>query len=160
MTGRQWNKVQPKSARDAMQLCLEHARVKHNRSVDTVAEMMGEVNKWTFYKWLETGSLPLRLIKSYEHACGIDFVSRWLVISSGKLVIEIPAGRAVDVNDIQVLQASAHEAIGHLIRFYSGDEGYTATLATVQAALEQLVWHKINVEKFQQPEIPFEEVLS
>lgn len=157
MTGRRWSKVQPKSLRNAMELCLDHARIKHNRSVDSVADMMGEVNKWTFYKWLETGGLPARMIKPFELACGIDFVSRWLVASSGKLVLEIPSGRKGGPEDIQALQASAHDAIGALLRFYGGQADADATLAAVQTALEQMAWHKINVEKFQQPEIPFDE---
>lgn len=157
MSGRHWSKVQPKSLRHAMELCLDHARAKHNRSVDSVAEMMGEVNKWTFYKWMETGGLPTRFIKPFEMACGINFVTRWLVISDGKLVLEIPTGRVVGVNDIQTLQASAHEAIGALIRFYNEQADAQDTLAAVQTALERMAWHKINVEKFQQPEIPFDE---
>lgn len=157
MSGRHWHKVQPKSLRDATDLCLAYAKAKHNRSVDTVAEMMGEVNKWTFYKWIETGSLPARLIKPFQHACGIDFVSRWFVISDGKMVIDIPVGRKAVPHDIQVLQASAHDAIGRLITFYADHSEYIETLAALQTALEGLAWHKINVEKYQQPEIPFDE---
>ena len=50
---RNWKKVQPRDLRDAMDLCTEYARDKHNRSVDQIAELMGEVNKWT--RFIPTG---------------------------------------------------------------------------------------------------------
>lgn len=140
-----------------MDLCLEFARERHNRSVDSVAELMGEVNKWTLYKWMEAGSLPARLIKPFEHACGIDFVSRWLAMSGNKLVIEIPKGRKGTMEDMQALQSTTHDAIGALMKFYDDKADAEATLAAVQTALERMAWHKGNVEKYRQPELPFDE---
>lgn len=157
MSRRNWSKAQPKSLRNAMELCLDYAKLKHNRSIETVAELMGEVNKWTLYKWIEAGSLPLRLLHPFEHACGIDFVSRWLVISRGKLIIDIPIGRKGGPEDIQALQASAHDAIGAVITFYSDRADAATTLAAVQTAMEGFAWHRLNVEKYHQPELPFDE---
>lgn len=156
MANRNWKTAQPRDLRDAMDLCVEFARVKHNRSVDTVAELMGEVNKWTLYKWMQEASLPLRLVKPFEHACGVDYVSRWLALSGNKLVIDIPLGRKCGPVEIQDLQAASHEAIGVLMKFYSEQGNVEETVAALQTALERMAWHRGNVEKYRQPELPFE----
>jgi hypothetical protein len=157
MSKRNWKHVQPRDLRDAMDLCVEYAKAKNNRSIDTIADLMGLASKWTLYKWMQEASLPSRLIKPFEHACGIDFVSRWLVVSGGKLVIEIPKGRKGKPDDIQSLQAATHEAVGALIKFYADQADTDATLAALQTALERMAWHKGNVEKYRQPELPFDE---
>ena len=157
MSGRNWKRVQPGDLRGAMDLCLEYARAKHNRSVDSVAELMGLASKWTLYKWVQEASLPSRLIKPFEHACGIDYVSRWLVVSGGKLVIEIPKGRNGTPEDVQVLQAATHEANGAVMQFYEGKISAEKALAAIQAALENMAWHKGNIENYRQPMLPFDE---
>jgi hypothetical protein len=157
MSRRNWKRVQPRDLRDSMDKCLDYARENHNRSVDHIAELMGLPSKWTLYKWIQEASLPSRLIKSFEHACGVDFVSRWLAISGGKLVIDIPKGRKQGPEDIQALQEATHEAIGALIKFYNDQADADTALAAVQTALERLAWHKMNVEKSHQPELPFDE---
>ncbi len=156
MAKRNWKRLQPNSLNHAMELCLEHAKERHNRSVDNVADLIG-ANKWTLYKYLESGAMPARLIRPFEFACGIDFISRWLVISSGRLVIDIPKGRAVVPEDIGALQAATHEAIGALMKFYADGAELDETLASVQTALERLAWHRGNVETYRQPELPFDE---
>jgi len=157
MAKRNWKHAQPLDLRHAMDLCLEYAKEKHNRSADNIADLMGEVNKWTLYKWIEAGSMPVRLVKPFEHACGIDFLSRWLAMSGNKLVIEIPIGKIADAEDIHSLQEITHEAVGSLIKFYHQQAGADETLAAVQNALERLAWHRGNVSKCQQPEIPFDD---
>jgi len=157
MAKRNWKREQPRDIRHAMDLCLEYAKEKHNLSADNVADLMSEVNKWTLYKWIEAGSMPVRKVKAFEHACGIDYLSRWLAMSGNKLVIEIPIGRMAEPEDIHTLQEITHEAIGSLIKFYHQQAGADETVAAVQTALERLAWHRGNVTKCQQPEIPFED---
>jgi len=157
MSARNWKRVQPRDLRDAMDLCLEYAKAKHNRSVDNVADLMSLASKWTLYKWIQEASMPARSIKGFEHACGIDYVSRWLVVSGGKLVIDIPKGRKGGPQDIQALQSASHDAIGALMKFYEDKSNAEDTLAAVQTALERMAWHKGNVEKYRQPELPFDE---
>lgn len=156
MSRQNWRAVRPLDLRDAMDWCTKYAKAKHNRSVDTVADLMG-VNKWTLYKWMAEADMPARLIKNFEHACGIDYVSRWLVISSGKLVIDVPKGKACGAKDIQRLQTANNDAVGALLKFYDDLADVDATLAAIQAALEQTAWHRGNVEKYRQPELPFDE---
>lgn len=157
MSGRNWKRMQPRDLRGAMDLCLEYAKAKHNRSVDTVADLMGLTSKWTLYKWIQEASLPSRLIKPFEFACGIDFVSRWLVVSGGKMVIDIPKGRKGGPRDIQALQSATHDAIGALMTFYEDKSNAEDTLAAIQTALERMAWHKGNVEKYRQPELSFDD---
>jgi len=158
MARRNWRNVQPIDLRDAMDLCTEYAREKHNRSIDQISDLMGLPSKWTLYKWMQEASLPARSIKNFELACGASFVSRWLVVSSGnKLVIDIPKGRRITDEDILSLQEVINVAINALIKFYRQQDDLTGTIASIQSAMEQLAWHKGNVEKFQQPELPFDE---
>ena len=157
MSARNWKRTQPRDLRDAMNLCLEYAKVKHNLSVDSVADRMGLVNKWTLYKWVQECNLPARLIKSFEHSCGIDFVSRWFVISEGKMLIDIPKGRKGTPEDIQTLLAVTHESNGAVMRFYKNEISVEEALAAIQTALENTAWHKVNIEKYRQPELPFDE---
>lgn len=156
MARHSWKKVQASNLNQAMELCLEHGRDKHNRSVEGVSDLMG-VNHWTLYKWMSSGAMPSNLIKSFEHACGIDFVSRWLAMGDNKMVIDIPRGRNGNADDIMALQESGNEAVGALLKFYNQKADLDETLAAVQNALERLAWHKVNVQKFNQPEIPFDE---
>jgi hypothetical protein len=157
MAKRNWKRVQPASLRDAMDLCLEYAREKQNQSIDNIADTMGLASKWTLYKWVQEANLPSRMIRPFEHACGIHLVSRWLAVSSGKLVIDIPRGKLASPEDIHTLQEVTHDAIGALIKFYADQADTTETLAAVQNALERLAWHRANVEKCRQPELPFDE---
>ncbi len=157
MPKRNWKRVQPYSLRDAMDKCLDYARETHNRSVDTVADLMGLPSKWTLYKWVQEASLPSRLIKNFEHACGVDFVSRYLAVSGGKLVIDMPRGRHVGPNAMHTLQVTLNDTVGELLDFYADKIGAEQAGAMLQTAMEQLAWHKINVEKSHQPELPFDE---
>jgi len=157
MSRRNWKTVQARDLRDAMDLCVDYAREKHNRSVDSIADLMGVASKHTLYKWIADANMPAVRIKSFEHACGIDFVSRWLVVSGGKLVIDIPRGRKIGPTDIQTVQAAAHEAIGALMQFYVDKANTEDTLAAIQNVMEKFAWHRGNVEKYTQPELPFDE---
>lgn len=155
MPKRIWKRVQPGHLNQAMEFCLEYAREKNNLSVEGVAALMG-VNHWTLYKWLESGGMPVRLVKPFEHACGIDFVSRWLAMGGNKMVIDIPKGRGGNADDLMTLQEACLEAVSALIKFYNNKLALDETLAAIQNALERMAWHKVNVEKSSQPEIPFE----
>ena len=78
MTRRNWKRIQPTSLRNALELCKDHAKERHNLSVERVAERMGLTDLWTVYKWIQTGRIPANMIRPYEVACGIDYVTRWL----------------------------------------------------------------------------------
>lgn len=155
MAKRNWKRAQPTSLSQAMELCIEHAREQHNRSVDTIADLMGLPNKWNLYKWMENANLPARLIRPFEYACGCDFISRYLAISAGKLVVDIPTGKTAKPGDIHELQDILNAAMGNLIRFYSGRAQADETLAAIQSAMEGLALHRGNVAKHAHPELDF-----
>lgn len=156
MKKRNWQAVRPLNLKDAMDWCVRYAKANHNRSVEGIADIMG-VNYWTLYKWIGEADLPLRLLKSFENACGIDYVSRWSCESNGKLIIDIPRGKPCGAADIQQLQGAYHAVVGELMKFYQDQTGLDETLAALQTAMMQTSWHKGNVEKYRQPELPFDE---
>ncbi|GGX96665.1 hypothetical protein GCM10007160_25360 [Litchfieldella qijiaojingensis] len=138
-----------------MEWCLEHARVRHNRSVDNIADLMGMASKWVIYKWLENGRLPAILIRPFEQACGIDYVTRFIGHSGQKLLIDIPTGHRASSSDINALQASFTDAVGLLLRYYDGQIEAEDTLGALFTAMEQLAWHQGTVQRRQQPEFDF-----
>jgi hypothetical protein len=157
MIRRNWKRIQPTSLRQALELCKDHARERLNLSVESIAERMGLTDHWTLYKWFQSGRIPANMIRPFEMACGIDFVTRWLAASAGKLLIEVPTGRAATPTDIQALQELLNTAIGQLLQFHSGKADAASALASIQQGMEGLAWHKGNVEKHMQPEFEFKE---
>lgn len=156
MKRRNWKRIQPTSLRQALELCKDHARERLNLSVELIADRMGVTDHWTLYKWIQKGSIPANMIRPYELACGVDFVTRWLVASAGRLLIDTPTGRDVNAHDIHALQELLNQAVGQILQFYSKKVEADEVLAAIQQGMEALAWHKANVERHQQPEFEFE----
>lgn len=156
MRTRNWKLVRPNNLPHAMDLCLQHAREHHNRSVDNVADLMGLPNKWRLYKWVEEANLPSNLLRGFEHACGCDFVTRYLAHSAHRLLIDIPSGRNTSVTDLNTLQAMTTAAVGQLIEFAHGNATAEDVIAATTRAMEGLAWHRANAEKHAQPELELE----
>jgi hypothetical protein len=152
---RKWESIQPISLSHAMGLCLEHAREGMNRSVDRVADQMGLTNKWVIYKWVESGRLPAILIRGFEAACGIDYVTRYLAHSAHLLPIEIPTGKLASEKDLHRLQEAFIAGMGMLFAFYEGAVNAPETVAALTELMEQAAWHRENVERFSSPELEF-----
>jgi len=157
MTRRNWKRIRPSSLRHALELCKDYAKERHNLSVERIAEHMGLTDHWTLYKWFQNGRMPLNLVRPFEAACGIDFVTRWQTASAGKLLIDIPTGRKADAADMQALQELLNTAVGQLLQFYGGKAEAVDTLTAIHAAMAGLAWHKVNIEKHDQPELDLEE---
>lgn len=155
MAAKNWKRIQPTSLSHAMELCVEFAKARHNRSVDQIADLMGLTNKWSIYKWIENGNLPSRLIRPFEHACGCDFVTRHLVHSAHKLLINIPTGRPPKSPDLVRSHESFSAAMSLLTQFYEGKADAQATLGALTTMMEDVAWHHGNVEKHLQPELEF-----
>ena len=130
---RNWKRLQPTSLRHALELCKEHARERLNRSVERIADEMGITDHWTVYKWLQTGRIPANLIRPFESACGIDYVTRWIAASAGKMLVDIPTGRRLEGTDVVALH-----------------NGFGAALQLLDVA-----WHRANVAQFSAPELDF-----
>jgi phosphate/sulfate permease len=153
MTPRQWKRVQPSTLRDALKLCQQHGRERHNLSIERIAALMGLEDHWALYKWVANGRMPAVLVPAFEAACGINLVSRWLAASAGKVLIEVPTGRAATAHDTQRLQEILTETTGTLLAFYAGKNDAQDTLAALQNAMEELAWHRGNVQQHGQPQL-------
>lgn len=154
---RNWKRVRPTSLLNAMELCVEHGRETRNASVDRIAEGMGEASHHNLYKYLGNGRMPLVLLRAFENSCGATFVTRWLAMSAGLLVIDIPTGRPATGADVLTLQETLNDAVGALIQFYAGKAEQPDVMARLTAALEGLAYHRDNVKKYNQPELDFDE---
>ncbi|PHS47258.1 MAG: hypothetical protein COB05_09765 [Marinobacter sp.] len=156
MTRRNWKRVSPCSLRHAMELCLEHGREKKNLSIDRVADLMGMASKFTLYKWLENGRMPAVMIRPFEAACGIDLVTRYIGHSANKMLIEIPTGKRVTSTDLNELQSSFAGAVSLLVEFYERKNGSDEALAALTGLLEDVAWHRKNVQEHLQPGLELE----
>lgn len=155
MKRRNWKRVQPANLREALNLCKEFARERRNLSIERIADEMGLPDFWVIYKWIAEARMPVNMILPYERICGIDYVTRWLAASGGKLLIDLPTGRDATAQDMQALQGLLNTAVGKLLEFYAGKSAATDTLGAIQQAMEGLAWHRGNVERHAAPELDF-----
>ena len=152
---RNWKRIQPTSLRHALELCKDHARERLNRSVERIAEEMGIADHWTLYKWIQTGRIPASMIPPYETACGIDLVTRWFAVRSGRLLIDVPVGRQLTATDMADLHRDFAKALALLADFYEGKAEAEPTKAALSTHLEQVAWHRANVAQHAEPELDF-----
>ena len=156
MARRNWKKISPSSLRQSMELCLEHAKEKRNFSLDRVADHMGLSNKWVLYKWLENGRMPAILIRPFESACGIELVTRYQGHSANKMLIDIPTGRKATSREINELQTSFTTAIALLLAFYEQHSDIEKSHNALTMLLEDVAWHRKNIESHMQPSFDLE----
>jgi len=152
MRKRAWNTWQPSCLQEAVEGCLGFALHKHRRSVDQVADLVGESN-WTVYKWVQSGGIPARKIAGFEFACGAHYVTRYLASSAHKLLVDVPTGRLATPSDVAALQASCTAAVAALIEFSAGRSNAADTHASLTAAMTALASERANVERHNQPEL-------
>ena len=155
MTRRNWKALQPSSLRHAFELCKDHARERLNKSVEGIAEDMGLADHWVLYKYLQKGSMPANLIRPYELACGIDYVTRWLAGSGGRLLVQIATGRKLVHADIVELHEHFATALQLLTSFYAKPEDPSAALAALTTHMEHVAWHRQNVAQHMNPQLEF-----
>lgn len=153
MSKRRWKYVQPTSLRQAAELCKEHARTELNKSVERIATEAGLVDHWVLYKYLQNGRMPLSLLRPFERACGINLITRWVASSDSKLLLPFPTGRSATSQDIQVLQELLTQATGLLMSFYAKRSEAEATITALHNALEELAWHRKNVQQHATPQL-------
>lgn len=157
MAKKNWKRVYPHSLRHAMEQCVEYAKQTKNLSVDRIADLMGEESHFTLYKWLDSGRMPAIKIRPFEHACGINFVTQYLAHSDGKLLITIPTGKKAAHEDLAALSLAMHETAAQLIRFYNGEAEPAEVIGQVTGLMEDLGFHRGNIEKDKQPELELAE---
>ena len=153
MTRRNWKTIQPSSLRHAFELCKDHARERLNKSVEGIAEDMGLADHWVLYKYLQKGSMPANLIRPYELACGIDFVTRYLAASNGRLLVQIATGRKLAHADIVELHEHFAMALKLLTDYYAKPGDPSAALAALTTHMEHVAWHRQNVAQHATPQL-------
>jgi hypothetical protein len=153
MTRRNWKTLQPTSLRHAFELCKDHARERLNKSVERIADDMGLADHWVLYKYLQKGSMPANLIRPYELACGIDYVTRWLAGSGGRLLVDVATGRKLLQADIVELHKHFATALELLTQFYATPNDPSATLAALTTHMEHVAWHRQNVAQHINPQL-------
>ena len=142
---------------DATQMCLEFAMKKHNRGVKRVADLMG-VLLTTLYKWMGESRMPVNMIAPFESACGVTYVTEYLCAQAHLLAVEMPSGRKLTQTDVMQLQMHFAETTSMLIGFNDSGADGEGTAAALTGLMGEIGWHRANVEKCTQPELPlFEE---
>ena len=154
---RNWNRWQPTSLRAALQGCKDYAQARHNLSVERIAERMGLDDHWVLYKWIANGRMPAVLLPAYEHACGINLVARWMAVSDGKLLVDMPTGHAADSADLIELSTGFQHADQLLSDFYKGNgaDDPAPVLEALRLHLQGVAFHHANVAHFTEPELDF-----
>lgn len=142
----------PASLSEAIEACVRFAQTKHHRSVDQLADLVG-TSKWTIYKWIESGQIPARLIRPFEHACGVALITKYLAASAGLLTVQMPTGRAPNPADINAVQAACTAAVAALIDFAGNKRHAADTLFALTNAMEHLAHQRGQVERHTQPEL-------
>lgn len=157
MTRRNWKGYQPATLRDALQGCKDFALQRHQLSVERIAERMGLEDHWALYKWLANGRMPLVNLHPFEHACGIDLVTRYLAATAGKLLVPVPTGRQAQPADMVELNSGFAQALQLLTDFYAGGPkaNHLDTLGALRTHLEQVAYHQQNVAAYTTPELEF-----
>jgi len=136
-----------------MELNVQHAREKLNRSVDRIADLMGMPSHFTLYKYLESGRMPAILIPAFENACGAHFVTQYLATSSNRMLVEIPVGRRATHKELNEVSAYTNQVMGMLIDFYEGRCEQEEVEGALTILIEDLAHQRGNVAKHQQPEL-------
>lgn len=156
MKRRNWKHWVPRSPAEAMEACAQRALEHSNRGIERLAcDHLGQNNASTLYKWMGNGRLPLSLILPLEHACGMPLITRYLAAAHGKLLVDIPVGKACNASDVQQLQTVLHNTTGALIAFYAGQQNAEQTLEAIRGGLSSLAWHHGNVAKHETPQFDF-----
>lgn len=149
---RNWKHVVPRSTVDAMRLCKDYAKDRHNLSVERIADRMG-VSADLLYKWLSNGQMHLAQVQAFEYICGVHFISDHLAHSHGKLAVAIPTGRDLNDDDLLHMHQSFSAAMALLAEFYTGKACSESTLAALTKHMEAAAWHRANVATHLQPEL-------
>ncbi len=137
-----------------MEYCVDYAkdRKDQNLSVERIADLMGIDSHFTLYKWIANGRLPAIMIRPFENACGIDFVTRYLAHSSNRLLVPIPTGKKPEsINELNCVIADAGALIARF--YFDGQVEKGEVIAAITTAMEGLAFHRNNIEKNDQPEL-------
>lgn len=150
-----WKKARPTTLQEAFWLVKEHGKAKKNLSVARIAELMGLDDESILYKWIKHATMPVNKIASFEHVCGINFVSIYLASSDNKLLIDIPRGKSLKPIEVIEMQAKFSHAVSLLLTIADGCTTAEETVAALTSSMSDLAYHRENVQKQSTPELDF-----
>lgn len=150
---RNWKRAAPTSLANALQLCVDFARDRHNLSMERIADGMGLPSVNTLYKWLSSGRMPANMIRPFENACHCQYVTQYIASSAHKLVCDMPKAKASASEDILALQESFTTAVSTLARFYRDGSSPDETLAQLTKLMTDVASHRHRVEQYAEPEL-------
>jgi len=150
-----WKRRTPTSLRQAVDESIDYFKEAHNGSVEKISDLMGYSSVWSLYKDLADLKLKINQVKSFEHATGIDLLSRYYAATAGRISIELPTGKTAGADSLNELQAALNDAVGALLKFYSGQKSAEETLDQINTGMQELAWHRVNVTQHAQPELEF-----
>ena len=97
--------------------------------------------------------MPLVLLRPYELACGVDYVTRWMAASNGRMLVQIATGRKLAHADIVELHEHFARAIQLLTGYYAKPGDPATVLAALTTHMEHVAWHRQNVAQHINPEL-------
>lgn len=153
MAKQSWNRITPNDIPQALQLSVDHGREKKNLSIQRIADLMGVSSQNTLYGWLSSGRMPLMMVPAFEHATGINLVTRFLAHGQNKLLVEMPTGKRAQNHDIANLVINANQTFGQLMRFFDGEESAHDVSAALKGLMEDLEKQRRNLDQYKQPEL-------
>ena len=152
MRKRNWKKERATSLVHSFELAGDYALEVLRRPPKQMAELM-DTSLPTYYRWISEGAMPASKIRQFEHLCGCHFVSDYLALAAGRMVVEVPVGKRAAEIEIAELQSANAQAIKLLIDFYAGRSALDETLMALDDALRGLGFHRANVVKVTEPEL-------
>jgi len=150
-----WKKAKARNLEEAFRFCKDYAEFNKNLNIERLAELMG-VGDETLRKWVRYAQMPTNKIPSFEHACGCNYVTEYLALRTGKMIIDIPTGRKLKSTDVLQTQRMFNKAMELLIDFAAGEASVEETSAALNASICDLAYHNENIKKQHSPELDFE----
>ncbi|NPA72706.1 MAG: hypothetical protein GXO35_07740 [Gammaproteobacteria bacterium] len=150
-----WKNAHAKTLTEAFWLVKEHGKTKRNLSVARIAELMGLEDESLLYKWMKNGSMPVHKLHSFEYVCGANFISVYLASSDSKLLINMPTGKSLKEVSVMKMQGTFNHAMSLLIKFATGEATTEETTAALTCSMNDLAFHRENVQKSAMPEFDF-----
>lgn len=150
--GKNWKRVVVNSLQHGTDLCVQHAQDKHNRSIQQIADQIGE-NHHTLYKWLAETRMPIKKVIGFEKACGVALITQYLAHANNKMLVDIPTGRKAEHRSLNELAAYTHKVMGMLLEFEADSSEPDALKEAITLLMADFAHQRGQVSKRQQPEL-------
>jgi AraC-like DNA-binding protein len=148
------NKI-PTSFTEALRMCKDYAKDKHNLSVERIADEMG-LTPSRLYQHLDNGDMPFNRVRSYQHICRCNFVTQYMANGDDCILIKMPKGKRVSDDQMVHFNKSFSKALSELSEFYTLYQNPDEVISALTDHLENVAWHRANVERTSQPQLDFD----